>query len=263
VANFRQIHVSFWKDEWVLDLTLAEKGFFIYLWSNESTNLAGIYKLSKKVICFETGSSMAFTEKTLDKFQKAEKVFYEDGIVWVKNLRRYHETSSTKVQTRIKRDLETIPHCELKIAYLEYYDTLSIPYGYPMDTPPLSIRKGKGKGKELKAGEKQPANLNDWLEILRKDGNKTAVLMGMFETLYPSATEKPEFGYIGRVAKNVGGAGRLAQLLWECSSKNVTGDVMRYIQAYSKNNSHKEPKKKGPKTDPAKTLKQLEDLEKK
>jgi len=130
MANYRQIHVRLWKDEWFLDLEPEEKLLFIYLFSNESTSLAGIYKLAFKVICFETGLDADYVQSALDKFAEQGKVRYEDGIVWVVNMRRYHETSSIKVQTRIKNDIDEIPDCPLKISYLENVNTLSIPYPY-------------------------------------------------------------------------------------------------------------------------------------
>lgn len=134
MANFRQIHVSIWKDPWFLDLEPDEKLLFIYLFSNESTSLAGIYEIAFKVICFETNLSGEFVSKTLDKFEKAEKVYYRDGIVWVKNLRKYNSSRSDKVKTRIESDLESIPDCELKRLYIDYYGT-DIGYGYDIDTP--------------------------------------------------------------------------------------------------------------------------------
>ena len=131
MANYRQIHVSLWKDEWFLDLEPDEKLLFIYLFSNESTSLAGIYRLAFKVICFETGLTPEFVKKTLKKFDDDQKVYYDDGVVWVVNMRRYHETKSIKVQTRIRNDIDEIPDCPIKIAYLENVNTVSIPYPYP------------------------------------------------------------------------------------------------------------------------------------
>ena len=123
MANYRQIHVSIWKDEWFLDLEPEEKLLFIYLFSNESTSLAGIYRIPMKVIAFETGLSATFIESTLQKFHVADKVHYENGVVWVVNMRQYHETRSTKVQTRIENDIASIPDCDLKIRYLYGMDT--------------------------------------------------------------------------------------------------------------------------------------------
>jgi hypothetical protein len=55
----------------------------------------------------------------------------------------------------------------------------------------------------------------------------------MFAILYPGL-DPPDFGYIGKTAKAVGGAGRLAELLWQFSTRPPTGDVLAYIQAGAK-----------------------------
>jgi len=128
MACYRQIHTHIWKDEWFLDLDADEKLLFIYLFSNELTSVAGIYKIPLKVIVFETGLDKAFVTKTLAKFAKAGKAYYEDGIAWVVNLRKYNESSSSKLQTRIETDLSMIPDGPLKeryTAHAEGENTLS------------------------------------------------------------------------------------------------------------------------------------------
>jgi len=118
MANYRQIHVSIWKDEWFLDLDPREKLLFIYLFSNESTSLAGIYKIPLKVIAFETCLDTEYVLGAIDKFSQAGKVHYDNGIVWVVNMWRYHESKSPKVQQRKDTDIASIPDCALKIQYL-------------------------------------------------------------------------------------------------------------------------------------------------
>lgn len=76
-----------------------------------------------------------------------------------------------------------------------------------------------------------PVSLTGWTERLRDSSNRQAVLVLMFETLYPGAVDVPSFAYIGRVANKVGGAGRLAELLWQNAAKPPSGDVLAYIQA--------------------------------
>ena len=41
--------------------------------------------------------------------------------------------------------------------------------------------------------------------------------------------DPPEYGFLGIVAKKVGGAGRLAELMWQTSTKPPTGDPLAYI----------------------------------
>jgi len=146
MANFRQVHCPIWKDEWVLELEPEKKLLFIYLFTNESSSLAGIYKLPMRVICFETGLDQEFVTAALGDFERDGKVYYQDGIVWVVNMRKFHETKSVKVQIRIKEDIASIPHCDLKIAYFER----NIGYGYGIDTDPLKEEEEKEDKKEDK-----------------------------------------------------------------------------------------------------------------
>lgn len=151
MANYRQIHVSIWKDSWFLDLEPDEKLLFIYLFSNESTSLSGIYRVSKKVIAFETGLKSQRIDEILNKFNAAGKVYFENDIIWVVHMRKFHETRSTKVQTRIESDLSDIPDCQLKRDYIAHFDaenTLSIPYRYHIDTLPRVADKDKEENKD-------------------------------------------------------------------------------------------------------------------
>ena len=133
MANFRQIHVSIWKDGWFSDLEPDEKLLFVYLFSNESTSLSGIYRITKKFIAFETGIDKKRIDTILSKFEKDGKVFYERDIVWIVNMRKFHATKSIKVQTRITSDIGMIPDTEIKNKYIAY-NKLNIPYRYPIDT---------------------------------------------------------------------------------------------------------------------------------
>jgi len=138
MANFRQIHVSIWKDPWFLELDANEKLLFIYLFSNESASLAGIYEIAFRVICFETNLDAEFVKDTLNKFEGAGKVKFKDGIVWVKNMRKYNSSTSDKVAIRINKDLQEIPECPIKQDYIAYYNEV-IPYIQPIDT--LSLKE--------------------------------------------------------------------------------------------------------------------------
>jgi len=138
MANYRQVHVKIWKDSWFIELEPDEKLLFIYLITNDSASLAGIYELHKRIIVFESGLDKTSVDRILQRFEDDGKVYYRDGVIWVVNMRSYHETSSIKVQARIKADLDTIPYCELKIAYFKKYYP-NIQYGYGIDT--LSLKE--------------------------------------------------------------------------------------------------------------------------
>jgi len=131
MADYRQIYIKMWKDTWFLELPADSKLLFVYLFSNESTSVAGIYELPIPAMAFETGLSIECVKESLAHFREAGKVYYENGIVWVVNLRKYNANPSPKVDIRIEMDLDDLPDCELKRKYLEFYstDTVSIPHG--------------------------------------------------------------------------------------------------------------------------------------
>jgi len=80
-----------------------------------------------------------------------------------------------------------------------------------------------------------PGTQAEWHDLLREATNKTAVLLSMFSKLYPDAVDVPDYARIGKTAKQVGGAGRLAELMWIGSTKPPSGDVMAYLVRVSKN----------------------------
>jgi hypothetical protein len=147
MANYRQIHVSIWKDTWFLDLEPDEKLLFIYLFSNESSSLSGIYRVSRKVVAFETGLDKARVDEVLSKFSAAGKVQNEGDIIWIVNMRRFHETKSIKVQTRISGDIADVPDCQIKRNYIAYHEG-NIRYRYPIDTAPQLKEKEQEEKQE-------------------------------------------------------------------------------------------------------------------
>ena len=81
---------------------------------------------------------------------------------------------------------------------------------------------------DSKSGEAPPSSFHQWQDIIKDTKNRPAALREMFKVLYPDH-DLPAFGYIGTTARKVGGAGRLAELLWQNSTRPPTGDVLAYI----------------------------------
>lgn len=158
--TYRQIHTQIWQDEFFLDLEPDEKLVFIYLFSNKETNLAGLYRLNLKVAAFETGIDLQKILTILKKFAAANKILYEDGIVWVVNWIHYNTApNSDKVLAGIKRSLASIPDCPLKTAYLAN----GIPYRYPIKQVSLTVNREQLTVTESRTGteaeaERKPAS---------------------------------------------------------------------------------------------------------
>jgi DnaD/phage-associated family protein len=134
MAGYRQIHTKIWKDEWFSELEPDEKMLFIYLFSNELASIAGIYKIPLKIMVFETGLDKGFILETLAKFEQANKVFYENGVVWVANMSRYHANASDTTKKKVMKDLEMIEDCPIKQKYMKVVwgidTTINIKTGY-------------------------------------------------------------------------------------------------------------------------------------
>ena len=150
-----------------------------------------------------------------------------------KNNGNWHVTNFEKRQEAISGAERVKRHRERKQKQ-QYYgngnDTVTTCYG-DTDTELTETEKNTAN-----ADTGIPSNLGEWLKLLKNGSNKQAILMRMTKTLYPDLVEYPKYSYIGKVARDVGGAGRLAALLWECVPRDPKGDILSYIKQYSKGN---------------------------
>ena len=125
MAKQRYVNTRFWNDTYISDLDPTEKLIFIYLLTNEKTDLCGIYEIPLKIISMETGIEKEMALKILDRFTKNKKIFYIDGWVWIKNFVKYQQ-ENPKIMAGIRRGIELVPK-PIKIR-------LKIDYGYDIDS---------------------------------------------------------------------------------------------------------------------------------
>lgn len=97
MAKIKHISASFWSDPFIENLTPTQKLLFLYLITNEKTNLLGIYELSIKKISFETGIKKDDIEKALKEFEKLKKVKYLNNYVVLINYMK-HQTFNTNMK---------------------------------------------------------------------------------------------------------------------------------------------------------------------
>jgi DnaD/phage-associated family protein len=156
MAGYRQFHTQFWKDDWVIDLDPLERYLFCYLFTNELSSISGLYKLPMRVIINETGLDQEFIEAAFRKFQAAQRILYADGVMWVVNMAKFHRNASPKTMTKVKADVNMVPDCTAKKAYLYHAATQK----YPTDTVsipiPESVSVNKDKAEAEAKGEPKP-----------------------------------------------------------------------------------------------------------
>lgn len=158
-AGYRQIHTHIWEDNWFVDLEPKAKLLFIWLFSNNRTSVSGLYEISIPVASFQTGLSRDEITDIFLQFEKAGKMMWLAGWIWVKNLRKYNDSHTPNAYKRIMADVNCLPAGELKDAYLSYYQqehdryladrqaianqqgTLPQPFPNPSPTPPQPIQE--------------------------------------------------------------------------------------------------------------------------
>jgi len=97
MSKLRSLNTAFWSDTWVEELEPMQKLLFIYLVTNEKTNMLGIYEASIKKISFETGIVPLVVKTYLKDFEEADKVKYIDNMVILINYMK-HQNYNTNMK---------------------------------------------------------------------------------------------------------------------------------------------------------------------
>lgn len=105
----RMIDTKFWSDSWIVNLDPIEKLLYLYLLTNERTNICGIYELPLKYMAIETGIEKEIIEKVLTRFEKDKKIYYVNGWIIIRNFIKHQNQKSPQVQIGIKAEFSRIP----------------------------------------------------------------------------------------------------------------------------------------------------------
>jgi len=252
MSNYRQIHCKIWTDPWFIEREADEKLVFIYLFSNDRANLLGIYDISIKMLAYETGVDKVRVEEILSAFEAQGKIVRDGSWMWIVNLFSYNaqNIASPKIRAHIDRLLRQLGDTILRQKWLERYgmihkqssddgtsddmDTVSYPTCTDTDTDTDTKTDTDTETETIApqtAAARPDGRFQAWHDriLAANSRDRSALLLEMFKMLYPER-DPPSFGYIGKVAKEVGGAGRLAELLWQHSTRPPTGDVLAYIR---------------------------------
>ena len=109
MGKLRSVSTSFWSDPFVEDLTPVQKLLFLYLITNEKTNMLGIYELSIKKISFETDINKNEIEKGLKAFERVGKVKYIDNYVILVNYMK-HQNFNTNMKKSAIDTYNSLPN---------------------------------------------------------------------------------------------------------------------------------------------------------
>lgn len=140
MAKYRQVHVSFWQDSFVLDLPTEEKFFYLYLMTNSKTTQCGIYELPIKVVEMETGLPGDRITELISKFVGYGRILYNEETqeVMLLNWLKHNSLRSIKVLTCAAKEIQSVKH----IPYVNRFIELCNQYGYPIYTVSIDYPKG-------------------------------------------------------------------------------------------------------------------------
>ena len=97
MSKLRSVSTAFWSDPFIEDLTPSEKLLFLYLITNDKTNMLGIYEVSIKKVSFDTGLNKDIIEKALKEFERLSKVKYIKNHVVLVNFMK-HQNYNTNMK---------------------------------------------------------------------------------------------------------------------------------------------------------------------
>lgn len=135
MSKLRSVSTSFWSDPFIEDLTPNEKLLFLYLITNDKTNMLGIYEVSIKKISFDTGLNKDVIEKALKEFERLSKVKYIKNHIVLVNFMKHqnYNTNMKKSAIGIYNELPNeLKNKELSISKdnpLKGFETLCNTFG--------------------------------------------------------------------------------------------------------------------------------------
>lgn len=90
------VDTRFWIDDYISHLDPVEKLMFLYFLTNPFTDISGMYEVPLKNIALDTGIDKEMVIKILNRFERDNKIFYENGWIAIKNFAK-HQLDNPKV----------------------------------------------------------------------------------------------------------------------------------------------------------------------
>lgn len=144
---YRLVYTDFWSDPKVIEeMTPEDKYFYLYLLTNDNTNMIGIYRIVKKQMAFDLGYSIESVNSLMDRFINSYKLItYNSDTreLCIRNYGKYNlnkagkpvtdcikkELNEVKDKSLILEMVSNVKHEGNRKVIMEYLNTIGIPYG--------------------------------------------------------------------------------------------------------------------------------------
>ena len=102
MSKLRSINTIIWSDPWFELLEPSAKLLFIYLVTNEKTNMLGVYEISIRKVSFETGIKQSEIERYLKEFELSRKIKYAENRVLLLNFLKHQNYNFNMIKSAIR-----------------------------------------------------------------------------------------------------------------------------------------------------------------
>jgi hypothetical protein len=110
------IKSSLWSDDWFTEIKVDEKLIWIYLLSNDQSNIAGIYKTTPALIKRMTDIPVERVKSILAFFEEDRKAFYYKRYIIIANRVKYN-SDSPKITSGVIKIIRSLPKTVVKYLY--------------------------------------------------------------------------------------------------------------------------------------------------
>jgi len=126
----RIVFTKIWKDSYFSNLNQIEQLTFLFLITNDSVGLTGIYELDDRSITSALKITQQQFNKIKEKFMTDKKISFFNGWIKIHNHDKYNNYSGIKNEIAVNREISLISQ-----EVIENLDRVSI--GYPLLTDTL------------------------------------------------------------------------------------------------------------------------------
>lgn len=136
MAKQRFINTKFWSDSWIRKLNPLDRYLFLYLMTNEHSNVAGVYEIPIDIMAFETGIDEAELKRSM-LGKLAPKIYFIENWIYITNFQKYQNLKNDNIKKGIEEVIKLIPE-NIKSKIQEINKTLqdSLRVSETLPTPP-------------------------------------------------------------------------------------------------------------------------------
>ena len=128
MANkLRSVNTKFWDDTFTAELKPTEKLLFLYLITNPLTKLIGIYEISIRRICFDTGLNEKMVEDGIKRFETVRKAFFIENFIILPNWLK-HQNLNSNMKKAVIKEFNDLPISLKNIILASNDETVSNDY---------------------------------------------------------------------------------------------------------------------------------------